>query len=276
MTLKEVCRVLGVGRSGYYKWLHHESASKSDEKKPLDEEIRQIFWIHRRRYGARRIANELRDRGIACERKKVRKRMKSMGIVAIQPKSFKPRGTESRHRLGYNDNLLMESDITDVRQAWVGDITYVPSKTGFYYLAVLMDLHSRRIVGWQLNSDMKEELVIDALKKAIGSLQPPAGMLHHTDRGGQYAGKQYRQILSRASMRQSMSRANNCYDNAFMESCFGTIKNELDMDEYRTVGAARTSIGSYINYYNFERKHSALGYRTPVHFESENEGQRVH
>lgn len=235
----------------------------------LSEKIMQIFWYHRRRYGARRIAQELKDQGCAVDRKRVIRLMNSIGIKAIQPKSFKPRSTESRHRLGYNENLLKEAKITRAGQAWVGDITYIPcSEFGYCYLSVLMDLCSRRIVGWHLNSDMTESLVLTALRKAIGSCQPAPGLLHHTDRGGQYAGKQYRSVLARAQMKQSMSRANDCYDNAFMESCFGTIKKEIEMTEYKTMQEAKHAVQRYISYYNFERKHSSLGYRTPIQFES--------
>lgn len=235
----------------------------------LSEKIIQIFWYHRRRYGARRIARELKDQGCTIDRKRVIRLMNSLRIQAIQPKSFKPRSTESRHRLGYNPNLLIDAKITGVGQAWVGDITYIPcAEFRYCYLSVLMDLYSRRIVGWHLNSDMTENLVLTALRKAIRTCQPSPGTIHHTDRGGQYAGKQYRSILARAQMAQSMSRANDCYDNAFMESCFGTIKKETEMTEYKTMQEAKREIQSYISYYNFERKHSALGYRTPVQFES--------
>jgi transposase InsO family protein len=240
-----------------------------EEDAMLSEKIIQIFWHHRRRYGARRIADELKDQGFICDRKRVRRLMNSLGIRAIQPKSFKPRSTESRHRLGYNKNLLIDVEITRVGQAWVGDITYIPCREFRYcYLAVLLDLYSRRIVGWHLNSDMTENLVLTALRSAIQTRQPASGLIHHTDRGGQYAGNQYRGVLARATMIQSMSRADNCYDNAFMESCFGTIKNELDMTEYKTMQDAKREIQSYISYYNTERKHSSLGYRTPIQFES--------
>lgn len=239
------------------------------EDKTLSEEVEQIFWSHRRRYGARRIADELRDRGYDVNRKRVRRLMKNRGIHAIQPKSFRPRSTESRHRLGYNENLLMSEQVTGLRQAWVGDITYVPCvEVRYCYLAVLMDLHSRRIVGWQLDEAMKEDLVLKALKNSIHECQPSAGLIHHTDRGGQYAGKRYRGVLARAQIIQSMSRANNCYDNAFMESCFGTIKNELEMTEYKTVSQAEQEIRNYVAYYNFQRKHSALDYKSPIQFEA--------
>ena len=173
--------------------------------------------------------------------------LKIQGLRAIQPKSFKPRTTESKHRLGYSPNLLLESDEpTGINQLWVGDITYVPLVgNAFSYLATLMDRHSRRIVGWQLGEDMTEALVLAALTMAIRTRSPDPQLIHHTDRGGQYAGFEYRAVLRRAEMRQSMSRAGDCYDNAFMESCFGTIKTELEMTEYENHGAALKEIGSY-------------------------------
>ncbi len=264
-----LCSTLEVSRSGYYKWLAGTSA-KTQSDEALVQAVTHIYWAHRRRYGARRIVEELHDMGIECGRKKVRKVMKQRGFQAIQPKSFKPRGTESRHRLGYNDNLLIDRQITRQGEAWVGDITFVPcADVRFCYLAVLMDLYSRRIVGWSLRDDMKEELVVAALTQSIRDSSPAVGLIHHSDRGGQYAGKRYRSILSRARLIQSMSRANNCYDNAFMESCFGTIKTELEMSEYKNVKEARRDIASFISYYNHRRKHSALGYRTPAQFEAE-------
>ena len=235
----------------------------------LSEKIMQIFRYHRRRYGARRIAQELKDQGYTLDRKRVSRLMNSLGIEAIQPKSFKPRSTESRHRLGYSPNLLIETKITRVGHAWVGDITYIPcAEFRYCYLSVLMDFCSRRIVGWHLNSDMTENLVLTSLRKAIATCQPEPGLIHHTDRGGQYASKQYRYVLTLAQIQQSMSRAKECYDNAFMESCFGTIKNELEITEYKTMHEAKHEVQRYISYYNFERKHSSLGYRTPYQFES--------
>jgi transposase InsO family protein len=193
-----------------------------------------------------------------------------MGLCAIQPKSYRPRTTDSRHRLGYSPNLLLSSPLpVRINRVWVGDISYVPVRgSGFLYLALLMDLYSRRVVGWELQDHMRESLVLATLRTAIMLRGPGPDLIHHTDRGGQYAGKAYRQVLQRARMRQSMSRADSCYDNAFMESCFGTIKTELEMDCYDNERLAQSEIRRYLRYYNTRRRHSALGYLTPEEFEA--------
>jgi transposase InsO family protein len=192
-----------------------------------------------------------------------------MGLQAIQPKSYRPRTTDSRHCLGYSPNLLLECSPPDgINRIWVGDISYIPLRDGtFLYLALLMDLYSRRIVAWELRDHMKEALVLAALREAIALRNPRAGLLHHTDRGGQYAGDAYRRVLERAEICQSMSRPDNCYDNAFMESCFGTVKTELEMEYYEHEGEARQEIRAYIRYYNTRRRHSSLGYLAPEEFE---------
>lgn len=272
-SLSEACRFLEVSRSAYYAWRGAAATTRQESDWELLPLVRTIFQKHRRRYGARRIAEELHDWGHPCGRHRAAKLLKIQGLRAIQPKSFKPRTTESRHRLGYSPNLLLESDEpTSIDQLWVGDITYVPLAGGvFSYLATLMDRFSRRIVGWQLGQDMTESLVLTTLIRAIHARGPGVGLIHHTDRGGQYAASEYRAVLRRAEMRQSMSRAGNCYDNAFMESCFGTIKTELEMTEYENYTAALNEIRQYIAYYNFERKHSAIGYLTPTQFENLNQ-----
>jgi len=232
--------------------------------------IRGIFCEHRRRYGARRIAVELAARDEPCGRRRVARLMDEMGLVAIQPKSFKPRTTDSRHSLGYSPNLLLDAPPPDgINQLWVGDIPYVPLVGGdFLYLAMLMDRFSRRIVGWDLQDHLRESLVLAALQAAIALRQPRPGLIHHTDRGGQYAGTEYRKMLARAGMAQSMSRAEDCYDNAFMESCFGTLKTELEMKAYPNAHAAGKEIPDYIRYDNTRRRHSALGYLTPEAYET--------
>jgi len=265
-----LCETLGVSRSAYYAWRHNECSPRRREDKRLQPMIRTIFRENRRRYGARRIVKELSAREQACSRRRVGRLMREMGLVAIQPRSFKPRTTDSRHTLGYSPNLLVDAPPPDgVNQVWVGDITYVPLVGGnFLYLALLMDLFSRRIVGWDLEDHMQELLVLATLRAAIALRQPPPGLIHHTDRGGQYAGHLYRGLLARARMLQSMNRASDCYDNAFMESCFGTIKTELEMKPYRSEDIARKEIPAYIRYYNTRRRHSALNYMTPEEFET--------
>ena len=267
--VSHLCDALSVHRNGYYQWIDSSKNIYQQQDQRLTPMVKDIFFQHRRRYGARRISMELNDRGESCSRAKARKIMAQTGLVAIQPKSFKPRTTESRHKLGYSPNLLLEGiEVERINQVWVGDITYIPLPNTFAYLAMLMDLYSRKIIGWSLDLNMEEPLVIAALRQAIKSRQPAKELIHHTDRGGQYAGKRYREILARPKILQSMSRAGDCYDNAFMESCFGTIKTELEMTTYDSFEIAFEEIREYINYYNLLRRHSAIDYLSPTSFEA--------
>jgi transposase InsO family protein len=268
LEVAPLCDVLEVSRSAFYDWQNADPNLYQQQDKELEPMIQDIFLQHRRRYGARRISCELQSRGVSCSRSKARKIMDQMELVAIQPKSFKPRTTESKHTLGYNENLLLEGiEVSRTNEVWVGDITYIALENQFAYLAILMDLFSRKIVGWSLDLNMEAPLVIAALKNAIKQRQPRPGLIHHTDRGGQYAAKDYRKILLRADMKQSMSRAGDCYDNAFMESCFGTIKTELEMTTYQSMEEALQEIREYINYYNSIRRHSSIDYQSPNRFE---------
>lgn len=263
-----LCEVLGVSRSAFYDWKHAPPNLYQQQDQSLQPMIRDIFLEHKRRYGARRIAIEIQSRGISCCRHKVRKNMDQMGLVAIQPKSFKPRTTESKHTLGYNENLLLEGvQVERINQVWIGDITYISLPNKFAYLAMLTDLFSRKIIGWAIDLNMEAQLVSNALRQAIKQRQPLPGLIHHTDRGGQYAAKEYRKILERAGMQQSMSRAADCYDNAFMESCFGTIKTELEITTYQSFEEAQQEIQEYVNYFNTIRRHSSIDYQSPNRFE---------
>jgi transposase InsO family protein len=268
-SVAEACRFLEVNRTSFYAWQTSAPTVFEEQDTELAPLVRVIFKKHRRRYGARRIVKELQAIGRSCSPRKVARVMKTLRLRAIQPRSFVPKTTDSSHRLGYSPNLLLDADDpVKIDHTWVGDITYVPLQGGtFCYLAILMDLFSRRIVGWRVSEDMTEALVLSVLRSAIQSRQPAVDMIHHTDRGGQYAGHEYRAVLRRAGVHQSMSRAGNCYDNAFMESCFGTIKTELEMTEYENIRQARREVAEYIRYYNFERRHSALDYLSPAQFE---------
>jgi putative transposase len=266
-----LCDALQVSRAGYYAWRSAEESIREQQDRQLMPLIRDIFWQHKRRYGARRIAVELQARGCPCGVDRVAKLLKSQGLRAIQPQSFKPQTTNSRHGQGYSPNLLLRSPPPrELNRVWVSDITYIPLKeSSFAYLALVLDLCSRRVVGWSLAEHMSDTLVLDALQRAIADRQPPRELVHHSDRGGQYASQAYRGVLRRAAMRQSMSRAANCYDNAFMESCFGTIKTELEMTEYPHSRQARHDVASYLAYYNHERRHSSLNYLSPAAFEAQ-------
>jgi transposase InsO family protein len=271
-SLSSVCQTLEVSRAGYYAWQSEKESARQRRDRELTRLVADTFWKHRRRYGARRIAVELGAQGQPCGVDRVAKLLKNQGLRAIQPQSFRPRTTNSRHTLGYSPNLLRDAPPPDrINQIWVADITYIPlANSRFAYLAMTMDLFSRRIIGWELAESMGEPLVLASLQQAIAARQPRAHLIHHSDRGGQYAGCAFRAVLRRAAMRQSMSRAGNCYDNAFMESCFGTIKTELEMTEYEHVIHAHGDIASYLAYYNTERRHSALDYLSPYQFETLN------
>ena len=271
VPVSALCEALGASRSAYYTWRHDGRLGPrrrgDDRLRPL---IRSVFREHRRRYGARRIAAELGARGEPVGRRRVARLMDEMGLAALQPKSYRPRTTDSRHTLGYSPNLLLDAPLPSrLNQVWVGDITYVPLVGGdFLYLALLMDRFSRRLVGWELQDPLRESLVLAALRCAIARRRPGPGLIHHSDRGGQYAGGAYRAVLARARMPQSMSRADNAYDNAFLESCFGTRKTELEMKPYPSEALARKEIPDYIRYYNTRRRHSSLGYLAPEAFEA--------
>jgi putative transposase len=195
-----VCDTLQVSRAGYYAWRCDAESARAQRDRELLPLVRDIFWRHKRRYGARRIAVELVARGQPCGVDRVAKLLKIQGLRAIQPKSFVPKTTDSRHTLGYSPNLLLNALApTRINQVWVADITYLPLRSqGFAYLALAMDLFSRRVLGWDLAAQMTETLVLETLRQAIRLRQPGPRLIHHSDRGGQYAGRQYRAVLRRS------------------------------------------------------------------------------
>jgi len=271
-AVQVLCRVLEVSRSAYYSWQGQQQGVAVEKKKAVEQQVISIFQEHRRRYGARRVSAELKAAGIAkAGVHKVRKVLKKHGLKAIQPRSFVPKTTDSRHPYAISPNLLLECPLPHrPDQVWVGDITYIPLAGGPYgYLAVWMDLYSRKIISWHLDNNMKEELIITAFKKALMNRSTTAGLIIHSDRGGQYAGNKFRKLLDSRKLQQSMSRADNPYDNAFMESCFSRFKTELLQDgAFENLQDAHTEIFEYIEmYYNTKRRHSSLNYECPSNFE---------
>lgn len=239
----------------------------------MEHQVVEVFRTHKKRYGTRRICSELKDTGTVLGKYKCRSILRKQGLRAIQPRSFVPRTTQSRHPYIISPNLLQDRPAPGrPDEVWVGDITYLPLSAGRWaYLSVWMDLYSRRIVGWQLEGHMREELVISSLNRALATRHVKPGLITHTDRGGQYAGAVYRKRLLKQKIEQSMSRADNPYDNAAMESFFSRLKAELLQDGmFEDLEDARTDLFEYIEmYYNTERKHSSLKYQSPLQYENE-------
>lgn len=261
-----LCRALGVSRSGYYAW--KERPARRDQLAP---QVEEVFWQNSRRYGSRRITAELREQTV-IGRHRVRRLMREQGLRAIQPRRFVPRTTDSRHGQRMSPSLLVEREIIvdRPRQVIVGDITYLPLQNGQWaYLATWMDLFSRKILGWQTASSMTAGLVIEALKKAILREHLPAGLIVHSDRGGQYVDAELRKLLKQHGFEQSMTRADETYDNAYAESLFSRYKTELLEDgAFSDLEQARSETFAYIEgYYNRTRRHSGLGYLSPENFE---------
>ena len=264
-----MCRVLSVSRSGYYYWIGREPSARAQVNRELDRRIREIFAQHRQRYGAPRITAALHDEGIECSENRVARRMQVLGLKGIQAKKFKVT-TDSNHSKPVAADLI-EQDFTATapNQKWSSDITYVWTDAGWLYLAVVMDLYSRAIVGWSMSRRMTQQLVCDALTMALFRRRFPKGTIIHSDRGSQYCSKRYQRLINNNGLRCSMGRRANCYDNAVTESFFHTLKVELiHRERYRTRHMAKSRIFEYIEtYYNRQRKHSAIGHRIPMLFE---------
>lgn len=264
-----MCRVLAVSTSGYYDWRGRAESRRQKEDRRLVVEIKAIHKESRQTYGSPRIHDELKDRGRRCGRKRVACLMRLHGIRAKQTRRFKAT-TDSKHTLPVAENVLSRQftpSAPDV--AWAADITYIPTRQGWLYLAVVIDLFSRRVVGWSMHKRLKRRLVLDALKMALRGRSPAPGLIHHSDRGSQYASADYQALLEAQQMVCSMSRRGNCWDNAPVESFFSTLKRELvHHRRYQTRAEARAEIFEYIEvWYNRRRRHSSLGSKSPVEYE---------
>ena len=265
------CRVLEVSSSGYYAWRLRKPSLRQRRRERLLTEIKQVHAESNRIYGSPRVYEALRDRGQAVCQNTVAQLMGAAEIRSKIVKKFVPTTTDSNHAHPLAANLLdRQFDADGPNQKWVTDITYIETGEGWLYVAGVLDLYSRKVVGWSMAEHMKTELVEDALKMAIARRNPKAGVLHHSDRGVQYACGDYQNLLKAHGCVCSMSRTGNCYDNAVMESFWSTLKRELvHHEKYATREEARLSIFEYIEiFYNRVRKHSSLGYVSPEAFEA--------
>ena len=269
--IRLMCKVLEVSAGGYYGWRTRPESARSRSNRELDSQIRVVYSEHKQRYGAPRIADELKDRGLRCSENRVARRMQKLGLQGIQAKKFK-RTTDSNHDKPVAPDLVQQ-DFTAAaaNQKWVSDVTYVWTDEGWLYLAVVMDLYSRAIVGWSMDKRMTQQLVMDALTMALFRRGFPKGVIIHSDRGSQYCSKAYQRLIKVMGLRCSMGRRANCYDNAAMESFFHSLKVELiHRERYATRQAAKAATFEYIEvYYNRKRKHSAIGHQIPMMFEQE-------
>lgn len=271
-NVDEMCECFGLSRSGYYDWSSRQPSARRLEDARYKDRIEELQGLAKGRYGHRPIYEHLQEENLACGRDRTLRLMKELGIEGVQKKGFKPLGTDSNHNFGYHPNLLKELGHPQAcDQAWVADTTYLRVGSRWCYLATVMDLFSRRIVGWSISEHNDARLVCEAFKSAVftrgGCVKP--GLMHHSDRGSTYASTDYRRLLNRFGIRQSMSRKGNCYDNAAMESFYGRYKSSSVRGRiFGCEQQARSNAFEYIEvFYNRFRKHASLGYKNPIEFE---------
>ena len=270
-----MCAILEISRSGFYAWLNREPSERSNSDGRMLDLIREVHKANREVYGAPRVHEALKAGGVNCGRNRTARLMREDGLRSKTKRKFKAT-TNSKHNHPVAPNLLGQDFKTQYPNAiWVSDITYIWTDEGWLYLATTMDLFSRGVVGWSMDSRMKSNLVVSALDMALKARKPMEGLIHHSDRGVQYAAKPFQEQLSTNGIVCSMSRKGNCYDNAVQESFYHSLKTELVHHEhYRTREEARASIFEYIEgFYNRVRLHSTLGYKSPLQFELEHDGE---
>jgi transposase InsO family protein len=273
-----LCAVMRVSRSGFYDYLNRDTSvnNKGSVEAALINRIKEIFAEYRASCGSRRMVKHLRNEGYQIGRYKVRRIMRQLGLIAKTPTRFKLT-TDSKHSLPVAANVLdRKFDVESPNSVWTADISYVWTFEGWLYLAVVMDLHSRQIVGWAMNERMKTQLVLDALAMAYWKRKPSKGLLHHSDRGSQYASHDYQKQLMNYGMIPSMSRKGNCWDNAPTERFFRSLKSErLTGLRFFTRNEAKNEILDYITFYNSIRLHSTLGYLSPMAYEKEHSLKKI-
>ena len=270
VSISMLCAVLDVSRSGYYAWQKRKPSAREQANQELIEQIQRLFSWSRSTYGYRRIHASLVEQGIVCSRNRVARLMRQLRLLGRRRRRFRVT-TQSRHNFPVAPNLLARNFWATVpNQKWLADITYVRTGQGWLYLSIVLDLYARLVVGWAIEPYLRETLTLKALNMAINWRKPPPGLLHHSDRGSQYASDRYRNLLAEQHTVASMSRTGNVYDNAPMESFFATLKSELiHRRHYQTHREAKSDIFEYVEvFYNRQRSHSALNYLSPVQYES--------
>jgi putative transposase len=268
-SVRRLCSLLEVSASGYYHWLHRRPGPRARANQQLLEHIQRAFTHGRQTYGSPRITRLLQRRQIPCSENRVARLMRTHHLRAKSKRPFRPRTTDSRHLYGAAPNRLKQQTLNRINQAWAADITYIKAGSSWIYLAAVMDLFSRRIVGWSIGYSLHSSLVKEALQQALALRRPAAGLLHHSDRGVQYASSAFQALLATYQIVPSMSLPGHCYDNAIMESFWSTLKNELvHRCSFTDLPQAGRAINDYIqNFYNPKRLHSALDFNSPVDFE---------
>jgi len=268
--IKRMCRMLSVKRSGYYAWRKRMPSTREQANQALLELIAAEHQRSRKTYGSPRLHVVLRRKGVVCGHNRVARLMRLHGIAALTRRRYRPVTTQRQPGAIPAPNWLNQDfSATVPNQKWVSDFTYIETDEGWLYLAVVLDLFSRKVIGWSMSQKMDTALVETALRMALLGRRPPAGLLHHSDQGSQYTSAAYRSCLTAAMAQLSMSGAGNCYDNAVIESFFGTLKTECVTGPFRTRALARTTIFEYLEvWYNRQRLHSTLGYYSPVDFEN--------
>lgn len=268
-AVRMMCRVLDVSRSGYYDWRSRSESLRAHRHRVLTEQIRVFHQASRETYGAPRIHQDLQEAGERVGENTVALLMQRAGIVPKTVKRFRVT-TDSRHTVAAPNRIVQQFSATRPNEKWVSDITFIPTRAGWLYLAVIIDLYSRAVIGWAMHQRMKTALITDALKMALMRRKIASPLLLHSDQGSQYASAEYRRLLTAKGIECSMSRRGNCWDNAVAESFFHTLKTELiHHEDYATREAAKASIFEYIEvFYNRQRRHSHIGYRAPMAFEA--------